>query len=101
MGKQPIPEDLFRKVKLARTFHAGSQMLHYLNKAMADMELHDSKHDFKNNYGKPDLLEYMWERAKRVSSLTTGIAYGCPMQDYEARYLASFSHAFDGPSYAA
>merc|ERR1712048_1131040 len=45
----PIPDELFTKVRQAKTFQAGSQMLSYLNKAIADMELHDSKNDFRVN----------------------------------------------------
>jgi oligopeptidase A len=96
-----IPEELFRKVKQAKTFQAGSHALDYINSAMVDLELHDSKNDFRMNYAKPDLLEHIWQRAKRVSAITHDLAYGSAMQDYETRYLATFHHSFNGDSYAA
>ncbi|MBB63582.1 MAG: peptidase M3 [Waddliaceae bacterium] len=84
---KPIPDELFEKVKAARTFQAGMQMLRQLQFGMVDIELH---HRFDAK-GKKTPFEVMEEIIEKTSHL--------PPFPGE-RFLCAFSHIFQG-GYAA
>jgi oligopeptidase A len=83
----PIPDALIDKVKAARTFRAGSDMLRQLYFAMLDLALH---HGFDPAGG-----ESPFDVQRRVAASTTVLP---PLP--EDRMLCGFSHIFGG-GYAA
>jgi oligopeptidase A len=83
----PLPDDLFDKVRAARTFRAGSEMLRQLYFAMTDLALH---HGYD-----PDGAESAFDVQRRISERTTVVP---PIP--EDRMLCSFGHIFSG-GYAA
>ena len=84
---EPLPEDLFEKLKAARTFRSGSDMLRQLLFGMTDMCLH---HDFD-----PDGDESVFDVQRRIGEKTSVL----PMLP-EDRSLCAFQHIFAG-GYAA
>jgi len=84
---ETLPEDLFEKVKAARTFRAGSQMMRQLQLGMIDMELHTRFN--------PDGEETAFDVSQRVTEKTSVLP---PLP--ENRFLCSFQHIFSG-GYAA
>ncbi len=84
---EPIPEELFNKVKAARTYRAASMCLRQLNFGSLDLYLH---HEFD-----PDGSESLWDAAQRESR-----AYNVLEPLAENRFLCSFGHIFAG-GYAA
>ena len=85
-GEQ-LPDELFDKLKAARTFRAGSAMMRQLLFGTVDMALH-SKFDVK---GAQTPLDVYRAYASDMSTLS-------PLE--EDRFLCSFSHIFAG-GYAA
>jgi oligopeptidase A len=83
----PLPDELFQKVKAARTFRAGSDMLRQVNFGLTDMELH-TRFD-------PAGAESIFDVQRRVTERTSVL----PMLP-EDRFLCSFQHIFAG-GYAA
>jgi oligopeptidase A len=84
---EPLPDDLFDKVRAARTFRAGSEMLRQLYFSLTDLALH---HGYD-----PDGVESAFDVQRRISRRTTVMP---PIP--EDRMLCSFSHIFAG-GYAA
>jgi oligopeptidase A len=84
---EPLPDELFEKIRAARTFRSGTMMLRQLNLGMTDMELH-TRFD-------PDSGESVLDVQRRVSEKTSLL----PMLP-EDRSLCAFSHIFAG-GYAA
>jgi oligopeptidase A len=84
---EPLPEELYRKIRSARTYQAGTQMLRQLFFALTDLELH---HGFD-----PDGETTVLDVQSRVAGKTTIL----PLLP-EDRFLCSFGHIFAG-SYAA
>ena len=84
---EPLPDDLFEKIRAARTFRAGSNMMRQLEFGITDMHLH---HEFD-----PDGEETAFDVHRRVAEETSVL----PPVD-ENRFLCAFNHIFAGP-YAA
>lgn len=84
---EPLPDDLFEKLKAARNFRAASQMLRQLHFGMTDMELHHQFDPWGN--------ESPFEVQRRVAEKTSVLP---PLPD--DRMLCAFSHIFSG-GYAA
>jgi len=84
---EPLPDDLFEKIKAARTFRAGSNMMRQLEFGITDMRLH---HEFD-----PGGAETAFDVHREVASKTNVL----PPVD-ENRFLCAFNHIFAGP-YAA
>ena len=84
---QPLPDDLFRKLRESRTYRAGSQMLRQLLFGMTDMTLH-AGYD-------PDGDESVFDVHRRISEKTSIL----PILP-EDRTLCAFQHIFAG-GYAA
>jgi oligopeptidase A len=83
----PLPDELIGKVRAARTFRAGSDMLRQLYFALTDLALHD-RFD-------PEGPESPFDVQRRVAERTTVLP---PLP--EDRFLCSFGHIFGG-GYAA
>ncbi len=84
---EPLPDDLFEKIRAARTYRAGSLMLRQLLFGMTDMELH---HRFD-----PNGSESAFDVQRRIAERTAVLQ---PLP--EDRFLCSFGHIFAG-GYAA
>ena len=84
---EPLPDDLFEKIRAARTFRAGSLMMRQLSFGKIDMLLHD---DFDPN-GDATAFDVEREVSQEMSVLA-------PLP--EDRFLCSFTHIFAG-GYAA
>lgn len=84
---EPLPDELFEKIKASRTFRSGSMMLRQLFFGMTDMALHTT-YD-------PDGKESPFEIQQRISKQTSVLP-----QLPEDRSLCSFTHVFAG-GYAA
>jgi oligopeptidase A len=85
--KEPLPDELFEKIRASRTFQAGLQTIRQLNFGFLDLELH---HRFV-----PGGLESPFDVQLRVAARTTVLP---PIP--EDRFLCGFSHIFQG-GYAA
>ncbi len=84
---EPLPDALFEKIRAARTYRAGSQMLRQLSFAMTDMELH---HRFASG-GEETAFDVQHRIDERTAVLQ-------PLP--EDRFLCAFGHIFAG-GYAA
>jgi oligopeptidase A len=84
---QPLPEDLFEKIRAARTFQAGMAMLRQLLFGMTDMALHSGF--------APESADGIFELQRKISARTSLL----PLLP-EDRSLCSFNHIFSG-GYAA
>jgi oligopeptidase A len=82
-----LPDELFEKLRAARTFRAGSDMLRQLYFAFLDLELH--------HRWTPDSGESPFDVQRRIAARTTVIP---PIP--EDRFLCGFGHIFAG-GYAA
>jgi len=83
----PLPDELFEKIRAARTYRAGSDMLRQLYFALTDLELH---HRYE-----PGGASSPFGVQRRIARATTVLP---PLP--EDRFLCSFSHIFAG-GYAA
>ncbi len=85
---EPLPEELFEKLKASRTFRAGSLMLRQLTFGMTDIQLH-------SNFSPPadgdTSAETVFDVQRRVAEKTSVL----PMLP-EDRMLCAFSHIFAG-----
>lgn len=81
---EPLPEELFEKLKAAKNFQAGMQMLRQLFFGAMDMQLHSKDYD---PYGK----ETIFDVQQRLAKLYTVMP---PLP--EDRFLCSFGHIFAG-----
>ena len=88
---EPLPEELFEKLRAARTFRAGSDMLRQLHFAFLDLELHQR---WRPQSGESD-GESVFDVQRRVAARTTVLP---PLP--EDRFLCGFTHIFAG-GYAA
>jgi oligopeptidase A len=86
---ESLPDALYEKLKLARTFRAGSDMLRQLYFALTDLALH------AGHAKDPTSRESAFEVQRRIASRTTVLE---PLP--EDRFLCSFGHIFAG-GYAA
>jgi oligopeptidase A len=84
---EPLPDDLFQKLKKSKTFRAATALLRQLQFGMTDMALHDAFD--------PDGEETAFDIERRIQSITSLLP---PLP--ENRTLCSFQHIFSG-GYAA
>jgi oligopeptidase A len=84
---EKLPEETFRKIRAARTYRAGSDMLRQLYFSMTDIALH---HELD-----PASSETAFDVQRRIAGKTTVLP---PLP--EDRFLCSFGHIFAG-GYAA
>ena len=84
---EPLPDSLVEKLRLARTYRAGSDMLRQVYLASIDLELHHGH--------RPGGAETAFDVQRRIAERTTVM----PPLD-EDRFLCSFGHIFAG-GYAA
>ncbi len=84
---EPLPEDLYQKLRRSKTWRAASQLLRQLQLGMTDMALH---HGFD-----PTGDDTPFDAERRVLSITSLLP---PLP--ENRFLCSFQHIFAG-GYAA
>ena len=80
---EPIPEDLYQKLKAAKTYRAASMMLRQLQFSMVDLELH-SRYD-------PESSESVFEVDQRIAKKMLVMQ---PLK--EDRFLCAFAHIFAG-----
>ena len=81
---EPLPEELFKKLKAAKNFQAGLQMLRQLFFGAMDMYLHSKNYDA---YDTRSPFQVQHELAKKYTVVP-------PLP--EDRFLCSFSHIFAG-----
>ena len=81
---EPLPEELFHKLKAAKNFQAGLLMLRQLFFGATDMLLHSTAYDA---YGSKTPFEVQRELAAKYAVVE-------PLA--EDRFLCSFSHIFAG-----
>ncbi len=84
---ETLPDELFEKIKAARNFQAGTQMLRQIQFGVVDLKLH-SEFD-------PEGAESVFDVQREISKSTSVL----PMLP-EDRFLCSFQHIFAG-GYAA
>jgi oligopeptidase A len=84
---EPLPDELFQKLKKSKTFRAATALLRQLQFGMTDMALHDAFD--------PDGDETAFDIERRIQSITSLLP---PLP--ENRTLCSFQHIFSG-GYAA
>jgi len=82
---ESLPEEMFEKLKLQKTFGAGMMSCRQLLFGMADLELHSSNYD-------PDGDETIFEVQRRMAELYT--PYSLPLP--EDRFFCGFGHIFAG-----
>ncbi len=80
----PLPEALFDKVKRAKNFQAGLQMIRQLYFGAMDMQLHSNQYD---PAGSKTIFDVQHELALKYTVLP-------PLP--EDRFLCSFGHIFAG-----
>ncbi|GAX73721.1 hypothetical protein CEUSTIGMA_g1174.t1 [Chlamydomonas eustigma] len=78
-----LPEDMFQKLKAAKTFRSGTMMLRQIHFASVDLELHARF--------TPGGSETVFERDQAIAARTLAMP---PFQD--DRFLCAFSHIFAG-----
>lgn len=81
---QPIPEDLFQKMRRARTFRAANAQMRQLGFALVDLRLH-REYDFDRD---GDVLEYTRTILQEFTPAELPPNYGM---------IASFTHLFSSP----
>jgi oligopeptidase A len=87
---EPLPEELFEKIKNAKNFQAGLQMLRQLFFGALDIYLHSEKFQSDTDVENAKVRS-VFEVQKELAKLYTVIP---PLQ--EDRFLCSFSHIFAG-----
>ncbi len=80
----PLPEALFSKVKAAKNFQAGLQMIRQLYFGAMDMQLHSQDYD---PAGVKTIFDVQHEIASRYTVIPPLV---------EDRFLCSFGHIFAG-----
>ena len=83
---EPLPEEMFNKLKLQKTFNAGMMTMRQIYFGQMDMELHSS-YDPENDKG-----ETIFDVQRRVAKMYS--PHLLPME--WDRFLCSFSHIFAG-----
>lgn len=86
---EPLPKDLFEKLKQQKTYGAGMMAMRQLYFGMLDMELHA-------NYDPTKSEQSVFDIQKEVAAIYS--PYNLPLE--EDRFLCTFSHIFAG-GYAA
>ena len=81
---EPLPEELYEKIKAAKNFHAGMQMMRQLFFGMLDIELHSAFDPFKGGASPFELQQEMAKTYTVMPLLSTD------------RFLCSFGHIFAG-----
>jgi len=87
--EERLPDELFEKIRKARTFQAGRLLLGYLHKCFIDLKLHT---DYDTSQPADHLIKEDLELSKRTAII--------PRNDWE-RSLSTFDHAFADPAYAS
>lgn len=82
---EPLPRELFNKVKAAKNFQAGMQMIRQLYFGAMDLELHSARYDPFNPTR--TIFDLQHELARKYAVI--------PPLDND-RFLCSFSHIFAG-----
>jgi len=82
---EPLPKDLFEKLKAQKTYHAGMMMCRQLNLGQVDIELHHRYNPNEDSDVTP--FDVQKEVSKKYSILP-------PLP--EDRFLCTFSHIFAG-----
>ena len=80
---EPLPDELYEKLRQSRTYRAATIMLRQLQLGMTDLALHDA-YD-------PDGDETPFDVEQRILSITSLLP---PLP--ESRFLCSFQHIFAG-----
>jgi oligopeptidase A len=80
---EPLPDELFDKIKAARTYRAGTGLLRQLQLGMTDMELHTT-FDPHGDESPFDVQRRIWEATSLLPMLP------------ENRFLCGFTHIFAG-----
>jgi oligopeptidase A len=81
---EPIPEDLFQKMKRARTFRSANAQMRQLGFAMVDLKLHRDYDPARDG----DVLAYARGILQNFTPVVLPADYGM---------LASFTHLFSSP----
>lgn len=89
---EPLPDDLFEKLKAARTFRSGTMMLRQLTFGMTDMLLHSGFQPPQDDAGNGETVFDVQRKVVEKTSVLPMLA--------EDRMLCAFSHIFSG-GYAA
>ena len=84
---EPIPEELWHKVKAARTYRAASMMLRQLHFSYVDLQLHANYDPNLQTNGGKTVWDVDREAAAKFDIL--------PILDYD-RFLCGFAHIFAG-----
>jgi oligopeptidase A len=90
---EPLPEEMFEKLKAQKTFNAGMMACRQLYLGQLDMELYSSFDPYAGAKGEG---ESIFDVQRRIAGKY--IPYSMPLE--EDRFLCSFSHIFAG-GYAA
>jgi oligopeptidase A len=80
---EPLPDDLYEKLVLAKTYRSATAMLRQLYFAMADLQLH-STYDRERDGTPFDLMKSVGKRTNVLPALE------------DDRFLCAFSHIFAG-----
>lgn len=89
---EPLPDDLFEKLKAARTFRSGTMMLRQLTFGMTDMLLHSGFQPPQDGDANGETVFDVQRKVVEKTSVLPMLA--------EDRMLCAFSHIFSG-GYAA
>jgi oligopeptidase A len=84
LTNEPLPQELFNKVKAAKNFQAGLFLIRQLFFGITDMKLHSPSYD---PYGEKSPFDVMSELAKEYTVVP-------PLPD--DRFLCGFGHIFAG-----
>jgi oligopeptidase A len=90
---EPLPEEMFEKLKEQKTFNAGMMACRQLLFGQLDLELHSNFDPVKGESGEG---ESIFDVQKRIAAKYS--PYNMPLE--EDRFLCGFSHIFAG-GYAA